>query len=356
MTIIFPYRNRELDRIKKCFDSLAVQTNQNFDIIFVDYGSEPSIANQVKTYVSQFPNLKYIYSYCQFQPWSRAKAINIGIKAAKTVYVFITDIDMIFREDFVEILHEIKNPKQSVYFKVGFLSEAASKKQTQFENYKISFESGKGAQGLSLFPTKALNDICGFDEFLHFWGAEDEDIHNRLMNIGLEEIFYNSEILMLHQWHKNYRRSESKDLSVDLRINNITRINDERLKFNKNNSVKIVNSAWGRLISKTEFDSFNSFENLEKIVNIQEKINHFLFSELPNIGTKVIAVKFEIDDFQHSFKFYIKKILRKTVPKYYSLKEINDKVLLHIISFYHNFNYIYKVSDDKKSIQFIIQK
>ena len=112
MTIIFPYRNRELDRIKKCFDSLAIQTNKNFDIIFVDYGSEQSIASEVKSYVSQFPNLEYIYSYCQYQPWSRAKAINIGIKTAKTDYVFIADIDMIFREDFVEILHKIKNPEQ----------------------------------------------------------------------------------------------------------------------------------------------------------------------------------------------------------------------------------------------------
>ena len=355
MTIIFPYRNRELDRIEKCFDSLSAQTNKNFNIIFVDYGSAESIANQVKTYVSEFSNLEYIYSYCQHQPWSRAKAINIGIKAAKTDYVFIADIDMIFREDFVEILHKIKNPRQSVYFKVGFLSEAESKKKTHFENYKINFESGKGAQGLSLFPTKALIDICGFDEFLHFWGAEDEDIHNRLMNIGLEEIFYNSEILMLHQWHKSYRKSESRDLSVDLKINNITRINDERLKYNKNNGLKIVNSNWGRLITKTEFETLNNFGNILKIVNIQEKIDHFLFSELPNIGNKTIAVNFEIDNFQYSFKYCIKKILRKTVPNYYSLKEINDKVLLHIISFYHNFNYIYKVSEDKKSIQLIIQ-
>ncbi len=356
MTILFPYRNRELKRIKLCFESLQHQKNKDFKVIFIDYGSSIAFSEPLKNYVSQFSFVDYVYSYCQFQPWSRAKAVNIGIKLVKTDYVFIADIDMIFKENFIDILHNIKNANQTIYFKVGFLNQVESQKVIPFENYKINFESRPGAQGLSLFPTKSLNDICGFDEFLHFWGAEDEDIHNRLTNLGFEEVFYNSEILMLHQWHKSYRMDESKKLSKQLRINNISRINLKRLEYNKENQRTIVNPIWGILKKREDFDLINDNKMALKILNKKENIDHFLFSELPNLKNEVLSVEFHIDNYSKSFKYYLKKILNKTVPQYYTLKQINDKVLLHIISFYHNYNYIYRVSDDEKLIQFSIQK
>ena len=357
ITILYPYRGRELSRIKRSLDSLSNQSHQDFKVLLVDYGSEISMADEVKELLSKYDFADYLYSYHINRPWSRAKAINIGLRLVKTTYVFVADIDMIFRYDFMEKLYQLKNPKLSVYFKVGFLEEDESKQNKLFGDYKIAYTSKIGAQGLSLFPIEALIAIHGFDEFLHFWGAEDEDIHSRLLNFGLEVHFFDLEVLILHQWHQSYRKSEQKKLTQDLQLSNITRINMQHLLHNKTTKKIIVNQiGWGALITKKEYEQLEKQQLAKEIINSKENIDHFLFFELPNFSGGVLNVNFCKDDFQSTIKYQIKKIIGKTVPEYYSLKEINDKLLLHLISFYNDINYSCTISADIKSINLKIQK
>jgi glycosyltransferase involved in cell wall biosynthesis len=357
ITILYPYRNREPERVKRSLDSLAYQTNRDFKVIFVDYGSVFTIATTIKKLTQNYDFVTYLYSYHCHQPWSRAKAINIGLQHIITPYVFVADVDMIFSHDLIEKLKHILNPNQAVFFKVGFLDQKESVQLKSFDQYKIIFFSQVGAKGLSLFPLKALNEIHGFDEFLHFWGAEDEDVHYRLENAGYQSLFYDQEILMLHQWHVTYRRAESKVLSQDLQLRGISRINLEHLLNNKKEKRTIVNpKQWGQSISKTEYDVLENNDMPFFIENRKESISHFLFVTLPNFKGGVLNVIFQKDDFQNSLKYHVKKRLGKTVPTYYSLKEINDKVLLHLISFYKDCNYFYIIDNGLKSIQLKIKK
>jgi len=78
--------------------------------------------------------------------------------------------------------------------------------------------------------------------------------------------------------------------------------------------------------------------------------------QLPQFRGGVLKVRFEEDPFATTMKYHIKSILGKKVPQYCTLKEINDQVLLHIISFYHHYPYMYQVSPDLKSITFAIKK
>ena len=93
-----------------------------------------------------------------------------------------------------------------------------------------------------------------------------------------------------------------------------------------------------------------------EVLNNKEAIDHFLFFELPNFSAGILNVNFLEDKFQTTIKYKVKKIIGKTVPEYYSLKEINDKLLLHLISFYNGCNYSYRISDDLKTINLKIQK
>lgn len=357
ITILYPYRDREESRVKHSLDSLAQQSNHDFKVVFVDYGSVFAKAEIIKILTQNYDFVTYLYSYHCYQPWSRAKAINIGLQHVTTPYVFVADVDMIFSHDFIEKLIAIQNPDQAVFFKVGFLDRNESSQLKPFDQYKISFFSQVGAKGLSLFPLKALYEIHGFDEFLHFWGAEDEDVHNRLENAGYQSLFYDQEILMLHQWHITYRKAESKEFSQDLQLSNISRINLEYLLDNKKQKKTIVNlKQWGQSISKTEYEVLENKKGAFFIKNRKESISHFLFVTLPNFKGGVLNVIFQKDDFQNSFKYYVKKRLGKTVPQYYSLKEVNDKVLLHLISFYSGCNYFYIIGNDLKSIQLKIKK
>lgn len=357
LTILYPYRNREPERVKRSLDSLKEQENTDFKVLFVDYGSNAVSASGIKGLISQYDFATYIYSFSEFQPWSRAKALNIGLKNITTDYVFTADVDMIFSSNFISRLLELKNPSKAYYFKVGFLNEKESETNKKFENYVVDFSTGVGAQGLSLFYLKSVEEITGYDEFLHFWGAEDIDIHERLIRTGIESVFYNDEILLLHQWHKSYRKSETDLLSADLQLKAIVKLNHQHLVSNqKNNVVKANTENWGNLISESEFNELEKADGQIILKNKLEVIDHFLFVELPQSKETIISIQFVEDSFQHSLKYKIKQLLGKNVPKYYSLKEINDKLLLHIISFYNTFPYSYKIDKDLKSITFKIKK
>ena len=357
ITILYPYRNRDIERVKRSLESLALQTDQRFKVLFVDYGSSPQQASQVEQLIISYSFANYIYTYTTFQPWSRAKALNVGLQQVTTDFVFTADIDMIFSPDLVSTLHEIKHSQKAIYFKVGFLSKEESILEKPFDEYTLAFTSDVGAQGLSFFAVEALKAINGYDEFLHFWGAEDIDIHNRLERLGLSSFFYEEAILMLHQWHPTYRNSETKYLTTDLQLSSIVALNHKHLLHN-DISVKICieQPNWGILVDKKSFETLESEPVTHTILNSSAAVTHFLFVELPKFTGGVLKVRFEGDPYAKTLKYFIKRFLGKKVPQYCTLKEINDQVLLHIISFYHQCSYTYQVSPDLKSITFAIKK
>lgn len=358
ITILYAYRNREFNRVKRSLDSLASQTKQNFNVIFVDYGSKKEIASQIKELIKNYSFCEYHYLFTEFQPWNKSKAFNHVLKNLDSEYCFTADVDMIFHSEFTSILEERCNPDKATYFQVGYMSDQENKKECgDYDNYKIKFLSSRDSTGMTLFPVKRLKSIQGFDEFFHFWGAEDTEIHNRIKKTGCKLEFYDQKVLMLHQWHKNYRSRETVHLNTELQLSRIVEINQRHLVHNSENEIVNTNSEnWGQIISDSEFDELE-MERTDLIFNNKvEVIEHFLFIELPRFQGGILSVCFIEDDFKRSLKYKFKKRLGKKVPKYYSLKEINDKLLLHIISFYHQFPYTYKVSNDLKSISFKIKK
>ena len=356
ITIIYAYRNRDLKRIQKSIESLCSQTNKNLKVIFVDYGSDIVIANQVADLIKKYPFVQYHYLDTIYQPWNKSKALNYAIKKTDSDFCFIADIDMIFHPEFIKLLI-LKSLNNTVtFFKVGFLSQEESLKSLSFEDYKIKFYSNEEATGMSLLPTKNLKDIHGYEEFFHFWGAEDTDLHNRLRNSGCTINYYDEKILMLHQWHSNYRQRETKTLNKELQIREIVETNHRHLVDNlQQNKSKVNLNCWGEVISKNDFDNLRDTPYVQ-IFNKVSVVNHFLFVQLPQFRGGVLKVRFEEDPFATTMKYHIKRILGKKVPQYCTLKEINDQVLLHTISFYHHYPYMYQVSPDLKSITFAIKK
>lgn len=357
ITIIYPYKNKELDRLHKSLESLEAQENQDFEVLIIDYGSDFDKRDFNKKELSIYKKVKYIYSYHIHQPWSRPRAINIGVKHCETEYVFTADIDMIFRKDFTQLLHNLKDPKKSYYFKVGYLSEQDSKKELKFNQYKPMHFSEKSAQGISLFPRQELLNINGLDEYIHFWGA-DNDIHNRLENNGLGVFFYDEEVLIMHQWHKIYANEEKDILTKKLQLSYISRINQRLQDFNLENNIRKTNirSNWGQIITKNQFELIEKSKETIYINSVREDVFHFIYVQLPRFNNGVLNVTFNQETETKQLKYRIKKIIGKKVFNYLSLKEINDLLLTHLISFYKNCPYTLIIADDLKSINFKILK
>lgn len=356
ITILYIYKDKEVARVKRSLDTLLSQTHSGFKVLLVDFGSGRDKSLEIQNILKQYPFADYLYSYHLHQPWSRAKSINIGLRQINTPYVFVADIDMLFHKDFVATLNDIKSPNSSHYFKVGFLNEKETTINKEFEDYSIAFTSSIGAQGLSLFPTAALLSIRGFDEFFHFWGGEDEDVHARLKMIGLEVNFFDEKILMLHQWHPTYRNSLNKKLTTFLQHDTITRINQEHFRMNRVLKNSVVNKKkWGKIISKDQFEKLTKPDLFLELQNKKEVIDNFLFSVLPKLKNQILEVLIQKDTYPKTLKYYAKKKLGESIPEYYSLKEINDVLLLHLIAFYSDAIYKYVVEEHSNSIRLTIQ-
>lgn len=350
MIFLIPFRNRDTQRLVFGLQSLAKQTDTHFSVKVIDYGSDNQTALALKKIISAYDFCEYLPIEVQGQLWNKSKALNIAIKSIDEGHVFIADADMLYAPDFVEKSVGLAQQDRAVYFKVGFLSEDESKSEKAFAEYKVKFNSEKGATGLTLFPLKALHEVGGFDEFFHFWGAEDTDIHNRLTLAGYTVDFYDKEVLLLHQWHPIYRAGREGVLTAEPRLSNVVRLNHQHLLYNLHNQIKQPNGTrWGQMPDPEAVRQLQQAPVQCTLTNRKEEIDHFLQVEWQH-HSGLLSVAFTQDPFSRSLKYQLKKMLGKSVPSYYSLKEVNDKILLQLIANYRNLPYTYEVQLDKRSI------
>lgn len=203
LVIIIGYRNREIIRVKRCLDSLTRQTNIDFNLIFVDYGSDETYSQEVRKVVETYPFCEYIYSETRGYPWSRSKALNIGVRQAESDYVLTTDVDMIFADNFVETVLQCADPKQVVNCAPIWLPRRFQDWE-DVSKYQDRYPTGDSAQlgGCQCVSTQLMKKIRGFDEYYKYWGLEDRDLNSRLIQLGIEQVWVNEHTGIYHQWHK----------------------------------------------------------------------------------------------------------------------------------------------------------
>lgn len=352
ISFIYPYRNRDLVRLENSFNSLERQTDRDFVVFLVDYGSFKDTAAAVEELCSRYSFVNYEYLPTSHQPWNKSKALNFMIRKLNTDYCFVSDVDIIYNKNFVAEVNAITDSETVVYFQVGFLDQKESSFKKEFIDFRIERKSTNEATGLSLFPVKALKSIRGFDEFYHFWGAEDTDVHVRLKNSGLKLKFYDKSLLLLHQWHPSYRSMETSKITCDLRINGIIQINQQHLKQAELRKIAKVNCEnWGLVQSQEEIKKIESTAFNLHLTNEKKEIDEFLYGTLPGAKGSILKVKISLDPFCSSVKYYLKRLLGQKVPDFYDLKTINDKILLHLISYHRNDPYVFRVNSNLTSIE-----
>src|SRR5688572_10716527 len=104
LSIVFGFRDRDVQRVERCLASLAQQTFTDFEVLFVDYGSQRQTAQAVQKVVEQHTFARYIYTETRGYPWNRSHALNIGGKQAQGEYLLTNDVDMMFLPNFLEVM------------------------------------------------------------------------------------------------------------------------------------------------------------------------------------------------------------------------------------------------------------
>lgn len=249
ISIVIGYRNREAARVRNCLDSLRNQSFVDFELIFIDYGSDSFYSKEIKELVESYSYAKYFYNSTQGMPWNRAHALNTGVRLAKGEYILFGDIDLMYSASVLEALYEQVEPNIQVYSTVYFLKKGQANLTTimngEWQSIDSSDDNGKG--GVHLVARKHLEQIRGYDEYYCFWGVEDRDLYSRLDQLEIESRWIDkSKNPVFHQWHPNAsgmkkgffpdRWWESMNFHFQLNINTLER--------NKDN--------WGKLLTEND--------------------------------------------------------------------------------------------------------
>lgn len=195
-----------MDRVDRSLRSLYLQNKDDgeFEVIFVDYGSDLPIALKIRALIHKYPFVRYVYNDTRGMPWNRAHALNTGIRIATGDFIFAADIDLIFALDFIDTLRAIKSATVAFFFSV-YLTPSSFKKWDSIYNHTNFVRSSNQGLGISLIPREYLIQIGGFDENFSFWGYEDNELYNRVASLRTLSVqFFNEKIIAYHQWHPFY--------------------------------------------------------------------------------------------------------------------------------------------------------
>lgn len=203
ISVVVGFRNRELERVKKSLDSFKQQSFQDFELIFIDYGSDEDVASKAQLLVSRYSFCNYYYSHTRGWFWNRSRALNTGIKLAKGEVIIISDIDLIVERDFIKKISRLSFKAQFYTFSCYYLPEKIS-------NFNLFASTAINDEvdyvGLCAAKKSDILKINGFDEYFMVWGVEDDDFYERLGNEGLSNIAISvNQFKVFHQWHPSGR-------------------------------------------------------------------------------------------------------------------------------------------------------
>ncbi|TXB63794.1 glycosyltransferase family 2 protein [Phaeodactylibacter luteus] len=255
-SIITAFRNRDLERVRNSLDSLASQINQNFELIFVDYGSDEEVRTTVRPIVESYPFVTYIYNETRGMFWNRSHALNTGIRRAKGEITVLWDIDLMVEPAFLQKLEEqIDYRNTFTTHRCFYLPEGA--KQKDYKQGSVLAKSKHDYVGLCTVDTDILQQIEGFDEYFQVWGAEDDDLYTRLEDSGLLRIMVNAtDIPVYHQWHPT-QAPALPDMWYLKMVEHL---------FNKR---KMKRKGFGEILTKSNRPALSSFLN-KTYPNFQE--------------------------------------------------------------------------------------
>ncbi len=202
LSVLVAFRDRELVRVERFLKSLDLQEYRSFELVFVDYGSNPALAKEVRNCVTRYPWAKYVFNETTGMPWNRGHALNSAARQAKGEYLLCTDIDLIYSQKALTRLIDAADPDVLVSASFYLLPKNFSKwdklRTGEFADVPLSHPNTVGA--IQLLSRQAFYATGGFDEFFRIWGVEDFDFRARLQRKGIGEKRVES-VPAYHQWH-----------------------------------------------------------------------------------------------------------------------------------------------------------
>ena len=210
------------------------------------------------------------------------------IKKAKTKYVLCSDVDIIFKNNYItECIRELENNLNQVLFCTmrPLLSEKPIQEFDVIENFndlvnRSVFQNVVENCYKFIFGTSIIfvlrewfYEINGYDETYCLWGAEDEDLIKRFKMIKLNMKNMDDKTIHLHQWHPKYEGLTNNDKK---------QIEKNKEYFFKTNTVLRNKTGWGEILSGSgEFVDNLKKDEINKLkIDFPKNCDYYISDEL----------------------------------------------------------------------------
>lgn len=258
LSIVICFRDWGLDRLKAAVRShfLNAQIGKiELEVIVSDYGSqEPSLivdaieplgARVVRTETSDV--------------WSRAAALNAGVRAARAPYIVTTDADIIFTPAAMpQLLEQLAAFPDALYLiqcrdlpesypveRIDALLAANWEEGIAVAKQQATIRPRWGMGGFSAFSRSLFSIINGYDERMKVWGGEDNDFAQRARWAGFPIRWLSRpDAAILHMWHEpsKQKASETDEGRAAMEFNREIVSRDKTLHRNLPLSVRLGDS------------------------------------------------------------------------------------------------------------------
>lgn len=217
LTVCVPVRDRSGQRL---INNLATLSQANMEIVVVNYGSNvehtKSINEIATSYHASIINVPYLGM------WNKSHALNIALRACTTQYFMSTDVDMVYKPNFIAQVLAHLNSYSFISCQCKYLLDNYTKILKPPIDWvtidkAIAGMSKSGAVGACFaVETKWLQKVRGWDQFYQGWGREDIDIATRAQQDGLQQTWITGVTSFYHQYHDD---EPTKQLKVQIEEN-----------------------------------------------------------------------------------------------------------------------------------------
>lgn len=215
------------DALKLCLTSILNQSAIPDDIIIADDGSTPS-TKEIIDYFKKTSKRKIKHVWHSDQGFKLAEIRNKAIAEAEGDYIIQVDGDVILHQDFIKDHKNFAKPNSFVKGRRLMIGKTKSESLLKNKSTSVSFlssdvkmrehgiripffneifiskeeKSADGVMGSNMaFWRKDFVDANGYNNALKGWGAEDKELAQRFVNLGLVKRKIKFGAIQYHIYH-----------------------------------------------------------------------------------------------------------------------------------------------------------
>ena len=246
------------EALQKCLESLASQTDTNFEIIIADDGSGPPTRLLIDSLKENYPT-PIVHLWQADHGFRKTTILNLAIKEARGNYLIFLDGDCIVQPDFITRHRQLAQHGHLVTGSRVLLSESVSKTilawpSWSFAQFKAHLLQYRLTGGINKYwpivlkwgdgtwrlydkfvwrRIKGCNMACwsadakaigGFDEEMTGWGHEDADFVFRLQQSGIVRKSGSWSTEVFHLFHRIHDQSNAAENALYVRAKIMSKV------------------------------------------------------------------------------------------------------------------------------------